>query len=165
MGKIIWFIQRGIIMGDFSVFDVADIFLSLESMTHKKLQKLCYYAQAWHLALLDKPLFNEPIEAWIHGPVVPQLYQEYKQYGWEEIPRKVCASEKIKGNSLELLKEVYKVYGQLDGDELEILSHEEEPWIKARQDLDELEPSHEIISHDIMRNYYLKIYEKQQQND
>jgi len=34
-----------------SVLNIAQCFLSKQGMTHKKLQKLCYYAQAWHLAL------------------------------------------------------------------------------------------------------------------
>ena len=59
-----------------SVFDVANWFLSKGSVTHKKLQKLCYYSQAWHCALYDgTPLFAERIEAWVHGPVIPELYR------------------------------------------------------------------------------------------
>ena len=50
-----------------------------------KLQKLVYYAQAWHLALRDVPLFEEDFEAWVHGPVIPALYQEYKKFGWRPI--------------------------------------------------------------------------------
>ncbi|MFP5528706.1 Panacea domain-containing protein, partial [Peptococcus simiae] len=53
-----------------SVIDVANWFLSKDSMTHKKIQKLCYYAQAWYCALYDgTPLFKEEIQAWVHGPV------------------------------------------------------------------------------------------------
>ena len=35
-----------------------------DSITHLKLQKLVYYAQAWFLALNDKPLFEEEMQAW-----------------------------------------------------------------------------------------------------
>ena len=48
------------------IFDLADAFLSIESMTHKKLQKLCYYAKAWYLALYDENLVTEEFEAWVH---------------------------------------------------------------------------------------------------
>jgi uncharacterized phage-associated protein len=44
-----------------------------DSISNLKLQKLCYYAQAWSLALRGKPLFPERIEAWAQGPVVPEL--------------------------------------------------------------------------------------------
>jgi uncharacterized phage-associated protein len=50
-----------------------------------KLQKLLNYAQAWHLAFTAKPLFPERIEAWIHGPVVPPVFGEHKQFGWSPI--------------------------------------------------------------------------------
>ena len=69
------------------IFDLADAFLSIESMTHKKLQKLCYYAKAWYLALYDENLVNEAFEAWVHGAVQPDLYQKYKPYGFNYIPR------------------------------------------------------------------------------
>ena len=36
----------------YNIFDIANWFLSKESMPQKKLQKLCYYAKAWSLVLL-----------------------------------------------------------------------------------------------------------------
>jgi|HubBroStandDraft_2_1064218.scaffolds.fasta_scaffold322050_2 uncharacterized phage-associated protein len=39
-----------------------------------KLQKLIYYGQAWSLALYDKPIFTEPVEAWVHGPVIYSVF-------------------------------------------------------------------------------------------
>ena len=69
-----------------TIQQIAQWFLGKESMTHKKLQKLCYYAQAWHLALHGSELFAERFEAWVHGPVSPVLYSIYADYGWEKIP-------------------------------------------------------------------------------
>ncbi|MFM6174756.1 MAG: Panacea domain-containing protein [Sphaerospermopsis kisseleviana] len=71
-------------------FEVAKYFIRLAHETgsfisNLKLQKLVYYAQAWHLALFEQPLFNEDFEAWIHGPVVPELYHYYKKFGWRNI--------------------------------------------------------------------------------
>ena len=64
-----------------TVFDVADWFLGKDSMSPKKLQKIVYYAYAWVLTLmnesendLDIKLFDSRIEAWVHGPVIPELY-------------------------------------------------------------------------------------------
>ena len=68
------------------VFDLADAFLCIDSMTHKKLQKLCYYAKAWYLAINDTNIITEPFEAWVHGAVQPALYQKYKVYGFGYIP-------------------------------------------------------------------------------
>ncbi|MDR1081312.1 MAG: DUF4065 domain-containing protein [Deltaproteobacteria bacterium] len=44
-------------------------------LTHLKLQKLLYFAQGWHLAYNDVPLFEDPIEAWKYGPVVRPVYR------------------------------------------------------------------------------------------
>ena len=50
-----------------------------DMMTHLRLQKLVYYSQAWHLVLQKKKLFRDRIEAWAHGPVIPNLYSIYHQ--------------------------------------------------------------------------------------
>ena len=62
------------------VKDIAQLFIQLgdgDDVTNLKVQKLVYYAQGFYLALNGKPLFNNDIKAWAHGPVVPELYQEY----------------------------------------------------------------------------------------
>lgn len=43
-------------------------------LTHLKIQKMLYFAQGWHLAYFDMPLFVDPIEAWKFGPVVTSVY-------------------------------------------------------------------------------------------
>ena len=79
-----------------SPFDVANWFTcSLDreagdSITHLKLQKLIYYSQAWSLALNGIALFEEDFEAWAHGPVIPEVYQEYKEYGFNALPSCEC---------------------------------------------------------------------------
>lgn len=84
-----------------SIFDMAEAFLSIESMTHMKLQKLCYYAKAWYLAIYGENIITEPFEAWVSGAVQPLLYHKYKIYGlgyifknntWEKIGGK-CSKE------------------------------------------------------------------------
>ena len=145
---------------------VADWFLSRQSMEHKKLQKLCYYAQAWHCALEGKPLFNERIEAWVHGPVIPALYQKYKGYGWQAIPQVSGFDEGcLPSDTLEVLHAVYDTYGGLTGMQLENLTHSEAPWRKARGELYPKSPMAlctEAISEQDMREYYQKIYENSQ---
>lgn len=61
------------------VVDVAEHLLGrLGPMTAAKLQKLVYYCQAWHVAWCGVPLFDEPVEAWASGPVVPALFELHK---------------------------------------------------------------------------------------
>lgn len=50
-----------------------------------KLLKLVYIAYGWTLAVLDDHLFDEPVYAWAHGPVIRSVYDEFKHYGSREI--------------------------------------------------------------------------------
>ena len=45
-----------------------------DTISPLKLQKLLYYCQAWHYTIFNEVLFDERIEAWTHGPVVPSQY-------------------------------------------------------------------------------------------
>src|SRR5690606_17024633 len=97
-----------------SCFAVANYFLSQSNadagdlISNLKLQKLVYYAQGFSLALLDEPLFEDEIEAWMHGPVVPALYREFKTHGSAGIPAPTDfdPSEHFRKDQLELLREV-----------------------------------------------------------
>ena len=59
--------------------------------THLRLQKLLYYVQGWSLAALGRPLFADRIEAWPEGPVVKELYHQYKGYEGNVIPSEAVA--------------------------------------------------------------------------
>ena len=48
-----------------------------DTLSPLKLQKLLYYCQAWHYTIFNKELFDEKIEAWAHGPVVPSQYKRF----------------------------------------------------------------------------------------
>lgn len=128
-----------------SVRDVAKAFLSKAPMSPKKLQKLCFYAQSWYAYFNKKQkLINTEFEAWIHGPVSPELYEFYKDYGFDDIPQ----TEHFELNEAEqdIVDEVYRVYGTLDGNQLEELTHDETPWKNARKDLSPFTASHNVIS-------------------
>lgn len=61
-----------------SVVDVAAFILDeYGTMTTMKLQKLAYYSQAYCLSP-NGPLFEEDFQAWMNGPVVPELYREHR---------------------------------------------------------------------------------------
>lgn len=138
------------------IFALAKAFLSIESMTHKKLQKLCYYAKAWYLALNDSNLIVEPFQAWVHGAVNPSLYHQYKQYGFDNIP-KVKRIEDIPEEFISFSKEIFASYGSLTGDQLEHLNHNETPWINARNGLKPWENCSNEISEQDMKDYYRSI--------
>lgn len=144
------------------IFDVANMFLSHSPMAHKKLQKLCYYAKAWYWALFNHALFNEKFEAWVHGPVCPALYRQYRDYGWDDIPQSDIDTSKFEQKAIEITEAVYHTYGGFSGDELETLTHSELPWKSARGSLEAWEPSQNVIDEKLMREYYLRIYEQSQ---
>lgn len=122
-------------------------------ISNLKLQKLVYYAQAWHLALYDKPLFEEDFEAWAPGPVIPALFDEYKSFQWKPILKDVKQADFPEEVS-EFLEEVSEVYFFRDAFELEMMVHREDPWIKARGSLPIAEHSDAIISKESMKQYY-----------
>lgn len=145
-----------------TVSRVADFYLSRESMTPKKLQKLIYYAYAWTLTLLnddenhlETKLFPERIEAWVHGPVCPQMYYNFKEYGWNPIPQKTSVDiEQFSPDVLDVLEQVWDVYGGFNGNELESISHQEEPWLIARKGYNANQPSNEELDDKIIYHYY-----------
>ncbi|MFH1011313.1 MAG: type II toxin-antitoxin system antitoxin SocA domain-containing protein [bacterium] len=139
---------------------VADFLISFSSkhgdpLTNLKLQKLVYYAQAWHLALYDKPLFRDPIEAWTHGPVVRSVYNRFKVYGPNPIDCVVDEPD-IPNNLKEHMKEILNAYGHLSAFQLEQIAHSELPWRKARGNLAPDDPSAEQISIEDMREFFKK---------
>lgn len=118
-----------------SCFDVAEYFLSLadedagDQISNSKLQKLVYYAQGFSLVLLGRSLFEERIEAWEHGPVVPDLYRKYRHHGSDGITtQSEIDYDKFSEEERELLDEVYECFGQFSAWKLKKLSHEEPPW-------------------------------------
>ena len=134
-----------------TVYDIARYFVSCgfdaeeEGISNLKLQKLVYYAQGYHLAIFDVPFFNEPIDAWRHGPVCPDIYQKYKCYGARSITEQYDEdfTKIFTKDQLELLDEVYSVFGQFAAWKLRDMTHEEEPW-KNHEALAEEIPQEEM---------------------
>ena len=144
----------------FTVFDIANWFLSKESMTHKKLQKLCYYAQAW-LYVFECNKVSSEYEAWVHGPVNRTLWNRFKFFGYSNIPCDELKNTAVAIDDpevIDVLNSVWETYGEFTGFELENLTHQETPWIEARKGLENFEPSDKLISKDTMKTYYSDLY-------
>lgn len=142
---------------------VGDYFLlqtdqnSGDAITNLKLQKLCYYAQAWHVTLMDRPLFSERIKAWAHGPVVPDLYHRFKKYRWDAIdPSDVRTDpyEDMHSDDLQFLAQIWAQYGPMSGKQLEYLTHSEEPWKLAYGDRPMGSACENEITLEAMKAYY-----------
>lgn len=146
--------------------EIADYFIALSNdtenlITNLKLQKLVYYVQAWHLAVFKEPVFEDNFEAWVHGPVIPQLYRDYKQFSYNPISEEKEASDTLFSNfSSEIqtiLSDVTEEYFGRTAYELEQLTHSEDPWIKARNGISASENSSQVIEQGSMKDYYSSV--------
>ena len=118
----------------YAVLDIAKKILakasysdSGELISNMKLQKLLYYQQGFHLAYFGTPLFNEELEAWMYGPVVPEIYEYYKTNDNRGIE---YSGDTITLSSEEetLFNEVHRVYGKYSASGLMEMTHNETPW-------------------------------------
>ncbi|WP_026828216.1 Panacea domain-containing protein [Exiguobacterium artemiae] len=149
------------------VKDVARYFidLSVEStpyaITPLKLQKLLYYAQGFHLINTGERLFRAELEAWAHGPVVREIYFEYKEFGYHTITSKPFINKDLfletpllTDGEMATIEEVWEHFGDLDGKTLEELTHQEDPWLNTEIN-DEIEIK-------LIREYFKEQYQENQ---
>lgn len=126
-------------------------------LSNLKLQKLLYYAQGFHLALFDAPLFDEHIEAWRHGPVVRSVYAAHANHGRDGIPppENFDPHAALTEDERELLDDVYRTYGQFSAWRLREMTHAEPPWANA---WNPDEPN--AIARNDLRNYFSTLIEQ-----
>lgn len=118
-------------------------------ISNLKLQKILYFIQAYFL--INKKdgacCFNEKIEAWDFGPVVPEAYHEYKQYGSGDIPtvhsyilfdkddiwesKRVEFNDNIEEDDKKLIDTVVDKFSDYSATDLVSLTHRQSPWIDA----------------------------------
>lgn len=123
-------------------------------VTAWKLQKLVYYAQAWSLVWDDEPIFDDEIQAWANGPVIPSLYQQHRG-------RFRLYAGDVQGNPEALSKDhretidvVIAHYGDKSPQWLSDLTHMEAPWRDARAGLPDGSRSQRQITQEAMAEYY-----------
>lgn len=143
-----------------SVFDVASYILGKadldegDGITHLKLQKLVYYVQGFSVVLLGRPLFPEAIEAWPHGPVVPDLYKSYRDFGPNVIDKAQNGTpDNLTTEEKALIDDVFSVYGEYSASKLRNLTHNETPWMEAENKEDV------TISIDSLRSFFPSLLE------
>ena len=130
-----------------------------------KLQKLVYICHGYRLAAFEDPLFEEDVEVWRWGPVIPSIYHEFKGFGNKKITRmgeiindsldievpKIDPDDKICKELFEIIWENYKYY---TGVILSNSTHQKgTPWdISNRK-------GHTIIDNKIIGGYYRRLLE------
>jgi len=125
-----------------------------EAVTHLKLQKLVYYAQAWFLANFDRPLFKEDMQAWTHGPVARTVYDRFRGNQWASLD--AVGRSALPKEVHDFVSAVYEEYGQFGAKKLEKMTHEEDPWLITRGNLAPEERCEDPIDKILMRNFYAK---------
>jgi len=125
-------------------------------LTHMRLQKLLYYVQGWHLAMHEKPIFNDEIEAWAHGPVVRSVYDQFKHFDNKPIILDEATSPKSKigrGES-DFVASVWEAYKGYSAWSLRQMTHNESPWKNARGGLDAAAKSTNKILRSDMQSFF-----------
>lgn len=154
--------------------DVARYFITLNDneckdeksdLSKLKIQKLLYYAQGYYLALYNKPLFDEKILAWQHGPVVKEVYQGLKPLNSndnsipanEENTMKEDEIKTLGKKEKELIEDVFQLMGQYSAWRLRDKTHQEDPW---RDNYKEGKKNIEISQND-MKKYFRNYVESE----
>jgi uncharacterized phage-associated protein len=138
--------------------NVADHLLALADergveVNNLKLQKLLYYAQAWHLGRFGSPLFPEKFQAWSTGPAIPALYWKYKPWSIRHIG--THGEPPVFDAAInQLLREVADEYMPIDEYDLASLTYRETPFRNARGGVDLSEPCEAELSETDMRDYF-----------
>ena len=117
-----------------------------DTMTPMKLLKLIYFAHGWYAGLTDRKLITEDVEAWMYGPVVSKVYEEFKAYGNKPITKLAQYYEPFSSTydlydtptddtDLAVLNRVWEVYGNFTGIQLSNITHlPESPWSEVKRE-------------------------------
>ena len=132
-----------------TVFKVADhILKQKKNFDLLQLIKLCYLSYGWYLTYYEEPLFEERIEAWKYGPVIPELYYALKHFRSQSLPAdclksliKDKAGHPLQEEAKDLIEEIIKCYGDLSGRQLSALTHKRgTPWYETYKGTKERQP-------------------------
>ena len=159
------------------MLNVLDVSRYVVNYSHRKnyiisnlrLQKLLYFIQAYYLAFTEegKPCFDAEIQAWDFGPVVPEVYHEYKHFGSGTIPVVGCYivndeddiwsakvvefdDEVIPTEDREIIESVVDVFSDYSTTGLVELTHNQRPWKQAY-----VKSRNRVIDHKAIKEYFL----------
>lgn len=130
----------------------------IEKITPLKLIKLVYLCHGFHLALTNKPLINEKVEAWKYGPVISSIYDAVSHYKKADIREDFRHIEgKLDDDALAVIDAVLTGFGEKNGIELSFITHlEDSPWDITVNKMF----GNNIISDSLTRKYYKKMLER-----
>ena len=100
--------------------------------------------------VFGKKAFPEKILAWSYGPVVKEVYQQYKQNHAGEISSETNVKN-ISSGLYKIIDEVINSYGSIEANKLIDFTHEEEPWINTEINKE--------IDIELIKSYFNKVYD------
>lgn len=110
---------------------IVEYILITEKMTNLRLQKILYFIQAFSLISTGRPLFKEDILAWQYGPVVKEVYDEYKQWKSMKIPMPIFYSDTLDDEERNIIKKVLSGLEKYSTAELVNMTHSYDTWKKT----------------------------------
>ena len=125
--------------------------ISNEDIDELKLHKLLYFCQREHLAILNTPLFDEPLLGWRHGPVSKIVRDNFDR------TLLVGDSSKISNDDKTIIKNVVEQYGEFSSWKLRDLSHEETSWKNSRVGLEPYQNGNKELSIEDIREDAKKV--------
>lgn len=125
--------------------------------TPLQLIKLVFLCHGWMLALHNKPLIHEPVEAWKYGPVVPSIYHGFKYFRSDPIAVDTMGLERyLADEELETIDRVNLSYSDYSGTDLSGITHQRgTPWdqtVRARG-------VGSVIENSTIRDFYCNLLE------
>jgi len=128
-------------------------------MTNLTLQKALYYVQGFYKAFFNRFMFEEQCEAWVHGPVYPSVWANFKKYS-EDYPCVEFQDDWLSDAEKEVVDNIARHACCYSGKTLETFTHKEMPWLKTRGNLPADERSNAVISKELIGDYFSRIKEK-----
>lgn len=165
---------------DFAQYIGISMLMKGLSVSPLKLQKILYYQQAWHMVEFGRnnTLFDCAPQAWVNGPVYPDIYHIYKDTvpGMcdhlrlehfikgdeiaEDKARSLVLNMQLSKDEVELSDKVMMLYGSRTQNQLILMTHSEKPWSEKREGLSPFDYSDKEISLDTMYRYYKERYDR-----
>lgn len=150
------------------------------SVSPLKLQKILYYVQSWYMVFFgrEKTLFAPAPQAWVNGPVYPEIYYQYKDavsnmcdhldethFGTDKdnisnTLQELVGKLNFSKEEIELLDSIFMLYGSKSQNSLIFLTHAEKPWVEARGSCNPFQRSEKEISLDTMHDFYKERYDR-----
>lgn len=122
-------------------------------VSNLQLQKILYYVQGEYIKFTGgEPLFNDRIEAWAYGPVVPSVYYVFNIFSSSDIDFVGDVEEivgEIGSKVREIIDPVIKAKSSLSAWKLVENTHNEMPWKTSYE-----EGRNNTIEIDVMKNFF-----------